>query len=162
MIDGKHLNRIFERNLYVIHKELEGVTDEESFIQPPFRGNCINWVVGHLAASRKRTLYWLGIETNMLSEEHYQRYLWGSDPILEKEEGLLSLEEGLVLIEKMGEMLKEKLESITNEELAKEVGEGDNTGPRVDKVEFMAWHEGYHSGQFEYLRQLVGKDDQIL
>ena len=32
----------------------------------------------------------------------------------------------------------------------------------AERLLFLAWHEGYHVGQTEYLRQLSGKDDKII
>jgi len=44
----------------VIKRQLEGVTHEESLVQPPFRGNCLNWVLGHIVVSRATVLTTLG------------------------------------------------------------------------------------------------------
>jgi|GEM_PF-5021639 len=30
------------------------------------------------------------------------------------------------------------------------------------QLSFLSWHETYHTGQTEYLRQLAGKDDQVI
>jgi hypothetical protein len=31
-----------------------------------------------------------------------------------------------------------------------------------DEIEGLAWHETYHLGQLELLRQLAGKNDQVI
>jgi hypothetical protein len=40
----------------VIKRQLDGVSHEESLVQPPFRGNCLNWVLGHIVCSRAEVL----------------------------------------------------------------------------------------------------------
>ena len=34
--------------------------------------------------------------------------------------------------------------------------------PLQERLMFNAWHESYHTGQAEYLRQLAGTDDKVI
>ena len=62
-MDDSHLLRAeLERNYSVLEMQLKDVTHEESLIQPPYSGNCLNWILGHLVLSRG-TLLKLEIET---------------------------------------------------------------------------------------------------
>ena len=44
----------------VIHRQLDGLTNEDSLLQPSFRGNCLNWILGHIVFSREPVLAFLG------------------------------------------------------------------------------------------------------
>ena len=41
-----------QRSNGVIHMQLKGLSHEDTLLQLPFRGNCMNWVVGHIVAYR--------------------------------------------------------------------------------------------------------------
>lgn len=60
MITVTDLIESLERNLYIIKVQTQGLTHADSLLQLPFRGNCLNWVVGHIAANRNTMLYFLG------------------------------------------------------------------------------------------------------
>ena len=48
---------------------------------------------------------------------------------------------------------------ISEQQLAEKNEHGSTV---AERILFLAWHEGYHLGQTEYLRQLAGKDDKII
>jgi uncharacterized damage-inducible protein DinB len=48
------------------------------------------------------------------------------------------------------------------EELAGEVQSFLGTTTLGQLIFFLFWHESYHVGQPEYLRQLAGKDDKVI
>ena len=100
MITTANLTEAFARNVAIIRRQAAGLTQEESLRQPPFRGNCLNWVVGHLADYR----------------DHILRAL-GAEPVM---------------------------------------------GEAGERLFFWYFHETYHVGQTELLRQLAGKDDKII
>src|SRR5213075_700344 len=54
------LGKLFELNYGALFRNLEGLSHEESLIEPPPGGNSVNWVVGHITASRNRILPLLG------------------------------------------------------------------------------------------------------
>ena len=70
----------FEGNTWVINQEVEGLIYAESLIQPPYHGNCLNWVVGHIVQSRCRVLDLLG-EPSIWDDVQRARYASGSDPV---------------------------------------------------------------------------------
>ena len=81
----------FEGNTWVINKEVEGLTHAESLIQPPYHGNCLNWVVGHIVQSRCRVLDLLG-EPSIWDDVQRARYASGSDPVTGEGENVLAFE----------------------------------------------------------------------
>ena len=50
------------------------------------------------------------------------------------------------------------LERTSQESLNQPDGEGTVGG----SLSFLYWHEAYHTGQTEYLRQLAGKNDKVI
>ena len=53
----RHIARTTDQ---VVRINVDGLTQEESLIQPSPGGNCLNWVVGHLLCIYQRTLPLLG------------------------------------------------------------------------------------------------------
>lgn len=56
MIGPQQLAQAYARNTAIIKMQIEGLTHEESLLQPPFRANCLNWVLGHINVSRALAL----------------------------------------------------------------------------------------------------------
>ena len=69
MINAEDLIGAFERNLSVMKRQLAGLTHEDCLQQPASRGNCMNWVLGHIADARNSVLRMLGQETVLTKEE---------------------------------------------------------------------------------------------
>ena len=49
MISSNDLTEAFARNANVIKMQTKDLTHADSLRQPPFQGNCLNWVLGHIA-----------------------------------------------------------------------------------------------------------------
>lgn len=143
---------------YVITRQTEGITHADSIKQLPFRGNCMNWVLGHIISSRGRMLRLLN-EDLPLTEAENTYYQSGSEPITDDSYALP--------FERLMEMLRQTTEQITNavndssEEFLTEIIDDEKGSTRLDTLSGLIWHETYHVGQFEYLRQAVGKNDKI-
>jgi uncharacterized damage-inducible protein DinB len=150
-----------ERNLGIIRAQTEGLSHADSLLQLPFRGNCLNWVLGHMADNRNTMLRLLG-EESILSEAHAARYGYGSEPVCGDGDDILTLEQLLAAMEQSQSALAARLETITPEELAREEQSFLGTTTLGQLIFFLFWHETYHVGQPEYLRQLAGKDDKVI
>src|SRR3954470_8143204 len=83
---AQQLAEAFARNVRVIKMQVNGLTHADSLLQPPVRGNCLNWVLGHIAIHRDLILEALG-EEKILSQAAAARYGSGSEPILGDGEG---------------------------------------------------------------------------
>jgi uncharacterized damage-inducible protein DinB len=153
LIDSLALNK------RVMTKQVEGLTHADSLQQPPFRGNCLNWVLGHLAVNRNYILEALG-EKPGVSDEMKSRYDTGSAPVIEEDDGVLSLESLIATIDEEQVRIEEALSRVSDSELEKSAPNGDQTVAEV--VQFRIWHETYHVGQTEYLRQLAGTNDHVI
>jgi uncharacterized damage-inducible protein DinB len=150
-----------ERNLGIIKAQTEGLSHADSLLQLPFRGNCLNWVLGHMAENRNTMLRFLGGEA-ILNEAQAERYGYGSEPVCGDADDILTLEELLTALEQSQRALAARLEEITPEELAREGQSFLGTTTLGQLIFFLFWHESYHVGQPEYLRQLAGKDDKMI
>ena len=59
-ISAKTLAMLFEFTFNVTRANVEGFSHEDSLRQPP-AGNCLNWLLGHIVATRQHTLELLGV-----------------------------------------------------------------------------------------------------
>jgi uncharacterized damage-inducible protein DinB len=150
-----------ERNLGIIKAQTKGLSHADSLLQLPFRGNCLNWVLGHMADNRNTMLRLLG-EKAILGEAHAKRYGYGSEPVCGDGDDILTLEQLLTVLEQGQSALAARLQTATVEELAGEVQSFLGTTTLGQLIFFLYWHETYHAGQPEYLRQLAGKDDKVI
>ncbi len=160
-MDPKQLNNVYKRNLIVIKRQLKGLSHEDSMLQPPFRGNCLNFILGHMAASRQGILKELGAD-KLMTEEQITRYTIEAEPILEEGDDVIQMEDIMEVMDKSQKVFSEKMLALTPEDLEKEIGEGDNKTTLGRRIEFLGWHETYHTGQTELLRQLAGTDDKVI
>ncbi len=158
--DAESLIQKYKLTAYIIHRQTEGITNEESIIQPPVRGNCMNWILGHILNDRNLVLSLLGEEL-VFDKAEAERYQRDSEPVSRLEEGLL-FEKLLEKFDLSQKRIVSGLRSITSERQA----EIDQVGTRKEEVgaliSFIHWHETYHTGQFELLRQLAGKNDKVI
>lgn len=158
--DAESLNKKFQLTFYIINRQTEGITNEESVIQPPVRGNCMNWILGHILTERNYVLDLLKAEP-VLDKAETERYQRESSPVT-------GLTDGLpfdVLLERFKlsqERIENKLKTISEEALAVTGTAGSRTDQVGALIAYIHWHETYHTGQFELLRQLAGKNDKVI
>ena len=158
MITPQMIIGTLEANMFVLRKQLEQLTHEQTMMQLPFRGNCLNWVVGHIVEHRDKMLTLLG-EGGAFNEVETELYKSGSDPITTGERAL-PLERLFADLEGNHQRLIEKLVQLSAEDLAmKPAGSERTLGERLSGL---TWHETYHVGQTEILRQLAGMNDKVI
>lgn len=149
------------RGHWVINAQAEGLSHEDSLLQLPFRGNCFNWILGHLVVYRGEMLK-LFNQAPKFSDEQKAIYERGSEAITDGGQAidfhtLLALFNATQ--DQLVELINNAEESFWDEERESSAGKPYKIGARLA---FFLWHESYHSGQTEFLRQLAGKDDQII
>ncbi|MFQ5398941.1 MAG: DinB family protein [Anaerolineae bacterium] len=159
MSNAEHMIAVFERDHWVVCQQANGLSHEDSLLQPPFRCNCFNWVLGHIVGGRDLVLAALGAPP-VLSEEELVVYQRESEPLTDAERAvpleklLAALDETQFrLVNALKETSLETLAAVRNEERQQTLG---------DYITFLQWHETYHLGQLEILRQLAGTDDKII
>jgi uncharacterized damage-inducible protein DinB len=150
-------------NLGVIMRQVDGLTHDESLLQFPFRGNCLNWVIGHIINSRHQMLSLID-EAPLWTPEQLERYKRESEPVLGEAPDVIRFEKMLDDLKTTQAKITARIQSFTPEELqapGKEVIKG-LTGCVADQLSFLIWHETYHVGQTDSLRQLAGRNDKVI
>ena len=148
----------------VIDVNLEGINEEESLFRPEQGGNCINWLAGHILATRGLILTHLGSEA-FLGDEEAKPYSRGALPLGPGDTclSLSRIREGLT---QTAALVSEKIAPLGEKELAGAIDpdlfpfpvENPTVGDFLTRLLF---HESYHTGQLGTLRRLVGKEGGI-
>ena len=159
MINSQDLSTAFARNVGILKMQTDGLTDEDSMRQLP-HGNCLNWVLGHIASNRDGVLETLGEPP--LMDTYGVRYQRGSDPVTQADEGTMTLEELLTWLDRSQERIATALSKMDETSLTREYGSGDRVTTVGQRAFFLYFHETYHVGQTELFRQLAGKDDKLI
>ena len=159
----KGLNSIFlevlSMNQLTFEKQLEGLSHDDSLIQPPFRGNCLNWVAGHVIQCRNELFQFMNVDPIWDTSEA-EWYETGSNPVINSDQGL-ELERLKGDFQITQQYLEEKFSAMEEFDFEEMLQPGENQSKLVELINGYLWHETYHLGQFEFLRQLAGKNDHI-
>jgi hypothetical protein len=150
--------RTLEANYGIIKRQVEGLTHEDSLLQLPFRGNCLNWVVGHIVMARGRMLKLMQLDP-VLTPEQAQLYETGSNPITDGGVAL-RFESLLECLDAAHQQLIAALRASSVEDLGALIPDSERTVG--EQLRGLAWHETYHTGQTEILRQLSGINDKVI
>ena len=162
MTKAAGLANLFRISHYAVTVNLEGFTHEESLKPAPGGGNCVNWVLGHIVASRNGVLRMLN-EEPALHGAVAERYKRGSLPI-GHERDAAHLEILVRALEDSQRRILGALARATDLDMATPAAEpaiptGD---PSVGgQLSFLHFHESYHSGQLGILRRIAGKPGAI-
>lgn len=149
------LKKLFEVNHSALLMNVKDLTHEESLIQPSPAGNCLNWVAGHIVASRNQALALLG-EEPIWSAAEADPYKRGSSPIRQGDRAL-ALSKILADFELSQGRIRAGLGRITQRDLEEKLG--DKTAG--ESLHFLHFHEAYHIGQVGLLRRMAGKEGAI-
>lgn len=150
------LTRMYGINHHALHVNLKGVTNEQALIQPRPSGNCMNWVVGHIVASRNGVLAALG-EEPIWPKEEAKTYARHSAPITAAE-AAKPLDAIVGDFDRAQERIQAGLARATDADLAKPFGDGDTV---AGWLHFLQFHEAYHIGQVALLRRIAGHEGAI-
>ena len=161
MISIEQLADGFSLNLRLIHMQTDGLSHTDSLIQTPYNINCLNWVLGHIAVNRDNVLLLIGGEP-VLSDTAYHRYESGTEPIKECEEGVIHLEQLLELLNEGQERISNAAGKLSAADLDKQIQVGDASMPVINRLFGFYFHDTFHTGQTELLRQVAGMNDKIV
>lgn len=159
-VDPKFIASLYEWSYDTLTQQIAGLTHEDSLLQPPGGGNCLNWVVGHILWSRNRILPYLG-EQLIWTAEHAARYARGSQPVTPENAADAYGFDGMKLdLQNLQERTLSGLSRLTVADLDKPSDlETQTLGRRLIT---MNRHECYHTGATELLRALAGNTDQVM
>jgi hypothetical protein len=147
---------------YVVKINLDGITQEESLIQPDPAGNCLNWVVGHLIAIYQHALPLLGQEP-VIPAARIDRYDRGS-PALRARGEAIDIGELLAAFDECSRRFDAGLAALDPETLGERApfSPSDNPNETIGSLlTTFAWHQAYHTGQTGVLRRIAGKPGAI-
>ena len=149
------LSTLFNINHRVLEVNTAGVSHAESLQHPEPGGNCLNWVLGHIVASRNSILELAGDEP-IWSEEEAAPYARGADGLGDPSQAR-PLAEILADLRRAQERLLGRLGQMSDADLAVPIKDG-TVG---SQLAFLHFHEAYHAGQVGLLRRLLGKEGAI-
>jgi len=158
--------RVLREQVKAIHgavrRNTEGLTQEDSMVRPDSGGNCLNWVVGHLATTWDVILPLAGQEP-VMGEEALRRYHRGSSELHDPGEAL-PLETLLSACDEAVKRMDEGLAKMTAEKLDQPAPFSPRKNPDEtvgSLLTVVIFHQAYHAGQTGLLRRIAGKEGKI-
>jgi len=161
MITANDLSAGYALNVRLIKRQTEGLSHADSLIQTPYNINSLNWVIGHIAVNRDNVFRALGIEP-LLTEAQTQRYITNSEPVRKDGPEILKMEELLEVLDRGQQLIENELKKLTPESLVREIEIGERRVSLGSRLFGLYFHDTYHTGQTDLLRQVAGKNDKII
>jgi hypothetical protein len=146
----------------VVKQNLEGLTHEESLVQPQPGGNCLNWIVGHLVWAYAGALPLVG-QKPMVEQGRLSQYARGGPPLTDSSRAL-DFGELLAAWDEGARRMDEGLASFPAESLERPAPASPTGNPNETVRSLLAtimFHQAYHVGQTAVLRRLIGKPGAV-
>ena len=153
----RHQNQLTQQ---VVHRNVDGVTHEESLVAPQ-AGNSMNWVLGHLVCVYNNVLPGLGQAPVMLSDR-LKRYDRGSEPITR--ESAVEFDALRAAFDEAVARFDAALALLTEEAMDEKAPFSPSNNPEETMRSLMGtivFHQTYHAGQTGILRRVIGKPGAI-
>ncbi|MEO6695644.1 MAG: hypothetical protein ABIY50_11265 [Ignavibacteria bacterium] len=145
---NEEIKTIFKYNAFVINKNLEDISQDESIMTPPDGGSSINWILGHIVLTRDVIHEMFGIK-KMCEEDFEKLYARGSSTIRKED------------AQDISSLLK--IYNDSQEKIMKALEESDIRADeeKMNNIPGLSFHEAYHAGQMGVLRRVIGKKGVI-
>jgi hypothetical protein len=153
MARSDELNQVYKTNTWLIGLLTEGLSHDESLLQPPFPTNCVNWILGHILVSRTESIQLCRGE--LWEETHVNRYKSDSQPVRDGDDDMLHLDDLLNYLQTSQEILSSLFGQLDEEAFEEVVETSRGEKPRWLHIQGLHWHETYHMGQLELLRSFI-------
>lgn len=147
LIDG------YDTHNTLLHRFAEGLSHDESVLEPPFPTNTFGWLLGHILSTRHEALLTLG-QAPLWPDDANARYRTGSPPLTDAAEAL-PLADLMEIADRSRGLLQIGLESGSTGYLDEIIETRFGPRPRIEHVAGLQWHETYHLGQLELLRAMI-------
>lgn len=157
MSTQERLIRSFETNRWLVQRFADGLSHDESLAMPRFKTNNFNWVAGHIIVSRDRVLDLLD-RPKLLSGD--ESLLYATDSLPAVAETAVPLERLLSLLDTSQAEISQGLQTIGEAGL-KACPDNEDEQTLQERIEGLHWHETYHLGQLEILRQVSAERDSF-
>ncbi len=161
MITKEQLADGFGLNIRLIKRQTDGWSHADSLVQTPYNINCLNWVLGHIAVNRDSVMRLIGGEP-LLSEAEKLRYKTESDPITGDGPDVLHLDKLLEILTTGQTRIEAALNNLSEAELSEEIQVGERMMPLGTRLYGFYFHDTYHTGQTDLLRQIAGTNDKLI
>lgn len=150
---AKEMIESYEGNTWLIHRFVDGVTDDDSLLQLPFEANCMNWILGHIVARRNSSLACLDVPS-IWPAGVAETYVTGSPPL---QNGADARSFSLLVddLDKAQAALEHALSQADDQALDAIVENDRGTKSAIEHIQGFHWHETYHIGQLEILRSFI-------
>jgi len=145
MIQPKFLKELFVDSHSAVKIYTMGITHDESVWQPPFGGNSVNWIMGHLVVSRCNFLMLLNVPS-IWNMDQCMRFIPGSSPVTGEADSV-PFESLLKDFDRTQQQLISALNEVSDE-LYSQMKE-DRTV--AESLAYYQSHESHHAGQLEIL-----------
>ena len=147
-------------NEFIARANTAGITHEESLVRAVPRGNNMNWVLGHVVATRCDVLRALRQESPWSDRE---RSLYRRGMTLAAEPEHLPFDDVVQAFHATQERMLAGIAELSEEELAGPAPFAPGGGPETlgSLLTKIAIHEAYHLGQTGILRRVAGKEGAI-
>lgn len=144
---------------YVLDKNLDGITHQDSLVHPDSGGNSINWVLGHMVGGRNNLAMALTGEP-VFSPARFAMYEGKADSGYTDEDAL-PLNELKDCCQALSDSLIGTLSGLDDEALGQPapfspLGNPEETLGSLSAT--FAFHDAYHAGQTGVLRRVCGKE----
>jgi hypothetical protein len=161
MIRVDDFSKMLSGEMDILKQQTEGLTTKDSLLQPQPGGNCLNWVMGHLVVNLVEIL---GVLEGELLEDlpDLTRYRIGSEPIRGEEAGVLALNDLVDIYERLTTKIVARLSQMDEAEFEEEIDFWQGKSRRGYVAFFYFFHNTYHLGQLEFLRNLAGKTEKVI
>jgi hypothetical protein len=150
---ARKLAQDYEFNAMLVHRLVDGLTQEETLIQLLFEVNCLNWVLGHIVANRSHALEVVGVEHDW-QEDIRKLYRTGTENVRQDGEST-HVDALLKYLDESVDKLKAALENASQEYLSELFTNYRGEKTREAHLSSFHWHETYHIGQLEIFRALA-------
>ena len=140
-------------NNRVIKQKTEGLTHADSMLQLPFPANCMNWILGHILVYREQ---YLGVIDGVSrpDEGEFALYGFGSEPMTDPDKAI-PLETLLARLDEASERVVAALEKMPASRLEEMLDEERGVTVAQRLHFYLVFHEAFHVGQLEPLRELA-------
>lgn len=158
-MDPKTLAYQLGNTAFVVQANTGDLSNDESLVAPRPAGNCANWVLGHMVASRDKMLGLLG-QKPVWDEATAKRYDNGSAPISNGAAGTVPFDRIRAAFQTSQERAMAGLSGADAATLAQKAPFSPTGNPDETIGSLLAtlvFHDAYHAGQTAMLRRVVGK-----
>jgi len=145
----------------ILLKQVGGLRHVDSLIQPQPGGNCLNWLMGHLVGNLQIILDVLDAP-RLSGVPDYKRYGYGSAPVTGDAPDVVPLETLVAHYGLLSNAICTRLELMSEAQFEEEIEHFMGKVTRGWAAFFFFFHNTYHLGQLEQLRNLAGKTEKVI